>query len=156
MKNKYYGYYQKEKSLLLVTMKLSQHLRALICNQAMRRPFRREAITVIRDCLGASISIQHYHEICIDVVRNTRSILHGFKATQLKPIDDPSLNRLRKRLLNPRNLQKFKRNFRKFSGKKNRRKMNQQALVKKLKMQEKWQQQQKLTIQYFMLPAEEW
>ncbi|MDD3171270.1 MAG: DNA polymerase III subunit gamma/tau [Bacilli bacterium] len=65
-----------------------------ICNQVMRRQFRREAINVIRDCLGSKyIYLALPKKIWLD--KRTEYInqyFMGTKEPKLKPIDDPTLN----------------------------------------------------------------
>jgi len=65
-----------------------------ICNQVMRRQFRREAINVIRDCLGSKyIYLALPKKIWLD--KRTEYInqyFMGTKEPKLKPIYDPTLN----------------------------------------------------------------
>ncbi|HRT68947.1 MAG TPA: DNA polymerase III subunit gamma/tau [Bacilli bacterium] len=67
---------------------------AAICNQVMRRPFRREAINVIRDCLGSKyIYLALPWNIWLDKRKEYADQYYmGSRQPKLKPIDDPSLN----------------------------------------------------------------
>lgn len=67
---------------------------ATICNQAMRRPFRREAINIIRDCLGSKyIYLALPWNIWLDKRKEyVDQYYMGSSQPKLKPIEDASLN----------------------------------------------------------------
>lgn len=65
-----------------------------ICNQVMRRPFRREAVNIIRDCLGSKyIYLALPWNIWLDKRKEYADQYYmGTVPPKLKPIDDSSLN----------------------------------------------------------------
>lgn len=67
---------------------------AAICNQVMRRPFRKEAINIIRDCLGSKyIYLALPWNIWLDKRKEYADQYYmGSRQPRLKPIEEASLN----------------------------------------------------------------